>query len=82
MCLAIPGKIVRIDPDTKPRMGLVEFGGVGKNVCLELLPEAVQGDYVIVHVGFAISVLDQQEAVSTLALIDHVPESDGDEIPG
>ena len=82
MCLAIPGKVVRIDPDTRPKMGLVEFGGVGKDVCLEFVPEAAPGDYVIVHVGFAISVLDQQEAAETLAIIDQVAASDGDEVPG
>ena len=63
MCLAVPGKILNIigdEPTT--RMGRVSFGGIIKEVNLAYVPEAAVGDYVIVHVGFAISTLDQQEA--------------------
>ena len=80
MCLAIPGKVVRIEPDTQPKMGMVDFGGVKKQVCLELVPEARLDDYVIVHVGFAISILDVQEAVATLAMFEQAAESGDNEI--
>ncbi len=63
MCLAIPGKIVTITGDDAfSRMGKVDFGGVMKEVSLAYTPEAQVGDYVIVHVGFAISTLDEEEA--------------------
>ena len=69
MCLAVPGKIVAVRGDTEPRMGTVDFGGVRKEVCLEILPEAAIGDYVVVHVGFALSILDEEEARETLNLL-------------
>jgi hydrogenase expression/formation protein HypC len=63
MCLAVPGKILNITEDgPMMRMGRVSFGGIIKQVNLAYVPEASVGDYVIVHVGFAISILDQQEA--------------------
>jgi len=63
MCLAIPGRIESIDPsDPNLRMARVRFGGIIKQVCLAYTPEARVGDYVIVHVGFAISRLDEKEA--------------------
>ena len=63
MCLAIPGKIESITgKDSVTRLGRVNFGGVIKEACLAYVPEAKIGDYVIVHVGFALSVLDEDEA--------------------
>jgi hydrogenase expression/formation protein HypC len=62
MCLGIPGRIVEVDAAGSVRMGRVAFGGIVKDVCLEYVPEAVVGDYVIVHVGFAISTVDEEEA--------------------
>lgn len=63
MCLAIPGRIVTIsDADSLMRPGKVDFGGVIKDVNLCYVPEARPGDYVIVHVGFALSVVDESEA--------------------
>ena len=63
MCLAVPGKILNITEDEPmTRMGRVSFGGIIKQVNLAYVPEAGIGDYVIVHVGFAISTLDEQEA--------------------
>lgn len=63
MCLAIPGKIIEIqDPEPLMRMGKVSFGGILKEVSLAYVPEAVVGDYVVVHVGFAISKVDETEA--------------------
>jgi hydrogenase expression/formation protein HypC len=72
MCLAIPGKVVRIDAESHPKMGVVSFGGVEKGVCLEWLPDVQPGEYVIVHVGFALSKMDEVEAMETLRLIDEV----------
>jgi hydrogenase expression/formation protein HypC len=67
MCLAIPGLILEItDDDPLTRTGRVGFGGVVKSVNLSFVPEAGPGDYVIVHVGFAISRLDSEEAARTL----------------
>lgn len=63
MCLAIPGRIERISgEDPLTRMGHVNFGGILKEACLALVPEAGVGDYVIVHVGFALSKVDEAEA--------------------
>ncbi len=68
MCLAIPGKVEAIEPKSSPLMGTVDFGGIRKRVCLECTPGVRRGEYVIVHVGFAISVLDEEEAFETLKL--------------
>ena len=67
MCLAIPGRIERVLEDDL-RTGTVSFGGISKDVCLALVPEAGVGDYVIVHVGFAISKVDEAAAQETLAM--------------
>ncbi len=75
MCLAIPGKVVEIDTSTQPTMGKVSFSGIKKEVCLELVPEVKVGDYVIVHVGFALSIVNEQEAMETLKLIERMGES-------
>ena len=66
MCLAVPARVVSIDAE---RQGTVEIGGVGRQVALDLVPETEVGDYVIVHVGFAIERLDEAEARETLALL-------------
>ena len=68
MCLAIPGKVEQITTDGDIRMGRVNFGGVVKNVCLDYVPEVAVGDYTIVHVGFALSKIDEQSALETLEL--------------
>ena len=67
MCLAVPGRIVRQYETDATAMAEVDFGGVVKEVCLQYLPDAGIGDYVIVHVGFAIQALDEESAVATLA---------------
>jgi hydrogenase expression/formation protein HypC len=74
MCLAIPGKVLDIDRTAQPVMGNVSFGGVQKRVCLEWLPEVKVGDYVIVHVGFALSTVDEKEALETLQLFKELDE--------
>lgn len=66
MCLAIPGKVEEISTDGLIRMGKVNFGGVVKKVCLDYVPEVVVGDYTIVHVGFALSKIDEETAKQTL----------------
>jgi hydrogenase expression/formation protein HypC len=66
MCLAIPGKVIGIAEENGLRMGRVDFGGVVKRVCLDYVPEVEVGDYTIVHVGFALSKIDEEEAVRTL----------------
>lgn len=68
MCLGIPGKILEIYEQHGTRMGKVDFDGIQKEVCLAYLPELEVGDYTIVHVGFAITKLDEDSAKETLAL--------------
>jgi len=72
MCLGIPAKIVEIYPQGDLKMAKVDFGGVMKEVCLEYVPEAKVGDYCLIHVGFAISLMDEEEAQETLKLIGEV----------
>lgn len=72
MCLAIPGKVLDIEPDTQPAMGKVSFGGIQKRVCLEWIPDVKVGEYVIVHVGFAISKMNEKEALETLKLFEEI----------
>jgi hydrogenase expression/formation protein HypC len=66
MCLAIPGKVEEITMDGDMRLGRVNFGGVVKRVCLDYVPEVQVGDYTIVHVGFALSKIDEETAKQTL----------------
>lgn len=66
MCLAVPGFVESIHQAAGTRMGRVNFGGVVKEVCLAYLPDIAVGDYTIVHVGFAISKLDEASARETL----------------
>jgi len=66
MCLAVPGQVESIHEETGTRMGRVNFGGVVKEVCLAYLPDIAVGDYTIVHVGFAISRIDEASAQETL----------------
>ena len=64
MCLAIPGKLLDSKEQDGTRVGRVQFGGIVRQVCLDFVPEAAVGDYVIVHVGFAISRVDTEEVAS------------------
>ena len=71
MCLAIPGKIISISgEDIYTRTGNISFSGLMTTVSLALVPEAKENDYVIVHAGFAINLLDEEEALATLASLD------------
>jgi hydrogenase expression/formation protein HypC len=75
MCLAIPGKVIEIESESQPKMGKVNFGGIQKRACLEWVPDVKIGDYVIVHVGFAISKMDEKEAMETLKLFEEIDAS-------
>lgn len=68
MCLGVPGKITEIYEQHGTRMGKVDFGGIVKEACLAYVPEVEVGDYTIIHVGFAITKLDEKSALETLAL--------------
>lgn len=72
MCLGIPGKVVSAFGTNGLRMGKVQFGGVVREACLEYLPEVQVGDYVVVHVGFAISRVDEAEALRTYKLLEEM----------
>jgi hydrogenase expression/formation protein HypC len=69
MCLAVPGKIVSVEEMLGNRVGRVQFGGITREALLDLVPEAAAGDYVMVHVGFAISRVDEAEAARTYELL-------------
>jgi len=90
MCLAIPGRITEIFESQGMRMARVDFGGISREACLAYVPEATPGQYVMVHVGFAISAVDKEEAARTykyleemdqLAEIKTTPTEGGGEIP-
>ncbi len=72
MCLAVPGKVVEITGEGELRMGKVDFSGVQRQACLAYVPEVALGDYVLVHVGFAISRIDEQQARETLAALSEI----------
>jgi len=72
MCLAVPGKILSMQDRGGTLMALVDFGGIQKDVCLEYVPDATVGEYVVVHVGFAIQRLDEESAKRTLAEFEHL----------
>ena len=78
MCLAIPGRIVEITEDLDPtlRRGKVDFSGVKKEVSLAFTPEAKTGDYVLVHVGFALNVVDEDEAAKIFEDLERMAELD------
>jgi hydrogenase expression/formation protein HypC len=77
MCLAIPAQILDLDPDTES--AIVSLGGVRKPVSLALVDDAVVGDYVLVHVGYALNKISPEEAERTLALIQAIGEQDSDD---
>lgn len=93
MCLGVPGKVVAITrSDLGMHAGTVQFGGIRKEVCLAFLPDAQVNDYVIVHAGFAISRVDEAEAIATFELLRQMgelaelsggddPEAGGDALP-
>ena len=74
MCLSIPAKITDIKQGGSPLMGIVDFGGISREICLDYVPEARVGQYALVHVGFAISLLDEEEALATLEMLREMSE--------
>jgi hydrogenase expression/formation protein HypC len=74
MCLAVPGKILSVRGEDFARMARVSFGGIVKEISLAYVPEASDGEYVIVHVGFAISVVDEAEALLTFEYLKKMGE--------
>ena len=74
MCLAIPGRIVETYEHGGLRMAKVQFGGIVREACLEYVPEAAAGEYVLVHVGFAISRVDEEEAARTYQLLEELDQ--------
>jgi hydrogenase expression/formation protein HypC len=72
MCLAVPGRILSVEQDGTSRVARVEFGGIVRETVLDFVPEAKVGNYVLVHVGFAISVVDGDEAARTLELLGEI----------
>ena len=79
MCLGIPAKIIELYETNGMKMAKVDFGGVVKEACMEYLPEAKLGDYTIVHVGFGLSILDEQEAMETLDLLKQIDAFGGED---
>jgi len=76
MCLAIPGKILETFETNGLLMGKIDFGGVVREACLVYVPEAKIGDYTIIHAGFALSLIDEKEALETLSLLGEISNQD------
>ncbi len=81
MCLGVPARIIETFDKNGLKMARVDFGGVLREVCLDYIPEARVGDYCIVHVGFAISLLGEAEARETLALLQDIAEAESQARP-
>jgi hydrogenase expression/formation protein HypC len=78
MCLGVPGKIVDIYQKGGLKMAKVDFGGIFREACLDYVPEAQVGEYCVIHVGFAISLLNENEAMETLALLKEISDIEGE----
>jgi len=78
MCLGVPGKIIEIYESNSLKMGKIDFGGITREACLAYVPEAMVGDYALVHVGFALNILSETESQETLALLEEIMEFDKD----
>jgi hydrogenase expression/formation protein HypC len=72
MCLGIPAKVIELYETNGLKMAKVDFGGVIKEACMEYLPDVKLGDYTIIHVGFGLSILDEQEAMETMELLKQI----------
>ena len=79
MCLAVPGRIIEIFERGGLPMGKIDFGGVFREACLSYVPEAQVGDYTVIHVGFALNLLSEEEALETLAMLKEIADL-GDEL--
>ena len=74
MCLGIPGKIIEIEDSSGLKMAKIDFGGVIRSACIEAIPEAKIGDYTIIHAGFALNILNEEEAMETLNLLQEIAD--------
>jgi len=72
MCLGVPGKIIEIYKNGELLMGKIDFGGVFREACLSYTPEAKVGDYVLIHVGFALNIISEEEAKETISLLEQI----------
>jgi hydrogenase expression/formation protein HypC len=81
MCLGVPGKVVEVFEADGLRMGVVDFGGVRRGACLEYEPGVEVGSYVVIHVGFAISVVDEEEAARSYELLAEMGTLEGIDLP-
>jgi len=82
MCLAVPGKIVEIYEKGGLKMAQVDFGGIFREACLDYVPEAEVNEYCVIHVGFAISLLSEKEAMETLDLLKEISNIETELGPG
>ena len=82
MCLGIPGKIIEIYQSNGLRMGKIDFGGVTREACLEYVVDAKIGDYALIHVGFALNLVSEQEAQETLDLLRQISNMETELQPG
>ncbi len=81
MCLGVPGKVVEVFEEDGIRMGRVDFGGIQRKACLEYAPEVDLGSWVVIHVGFAISVVDEEEAARAYELLAEMGNLEGIDLP-
>ncbi|HTG46998.1 MAG TPA: HypC/HybG/HupF family hydrogenase formation chaperone [Actinomycetota bacterium] len=81
MCLGVPGKVIEIFDRDGIRMGTVDFGGIRRDACLEYAPEVEVGHFVVIHVGFAISVVDEAEAARSYALLAEMDNLENIDLP-
>jgi hydrogenase expression/formation protein HypC len=82
MCLAVPGKIVEIHEKDGLKMAKVDYGGIFRETCLDYVPEAEVGDYCVIHVGFAISLMNEKEALETLEMLKQISNFEEEIGPG
>lgn len=80
MCLGVPGKIVEIYEANGLLMGKIDFGGATREACLTYVPEAQPGDYTVIHVGFALHLISEEEAKETLELLRQIAETSGEDL--
>ena len=81
MCLGVPGKVIEVFEDEGLRMGVVDFGGIRRKACLEYEPDVEVGSWVVIHVGFAISVVDEEEAARSYELLAEMGNLEGIDLP-
>ncbi|MFH2037919.1 MAG: HypC/HybG/HupF family hydrogenase formation chaperone [Chloroflexota bacterium] len=74
MCLGIPGKVIELYESNGMKMAKIDFSGVIKEACMEYLPEIEVGDFTLIHVGFGLSIIDETEALETMALFNQIAE--------